>query len=247
VLIRTVKIKLNPTQSDKLILQETLDVCNKALNWISNQAWEKHCFNRVVLHHLTYYESRDRFKLNSQITVNLRDKVCASYKADKSKKHKFLARILPLNFPRTAKLVSENVISFNTLKGRLRVFMALGDFQNQYLRDKSWKIRDSEIVYSNHKYFLHLVLQRQEPEQAKADKPVGVDLGINRIATPSNKAKLRIKNLKSVRNHYLQVRASCQSKGTRGSKRLLRRLSGKERRLCKEINHIISKDLINSS
>jgi IS605 OrfB family transposase len=124
--------------------------------------------------------------------------------------------------------------------------MVLGDFQLQYFRDKSWKIRESEIVYSNHKYFLHLTVQREEPEQATADMPVGVDLGINRIATSSNKVKFKIKNLKSVRNHYLKVKASIQSKGTRGAKRLLRRLSGKERRLCKNINHIISKQLVDS-
>lgn len=243
---RTVKIKLNPTPPDKLIIQQTLDACNKAMNWISEMAWQKKCFNRVALHHLLYYELRDRFNLPSQIAIALKDKICASYKADNKKKHSFKAKAFPLNFPRTAKLVSETVISFNTIKGRLRVFMILGDFQKQYLRDKSWRIRESEIVYSNHKYFLHLVVQRDEPEETKADKPVGVDLGINRSATPSNKAKLRIKNFKSVRNHYRQVRKQLQSKGTRGAKRPLRRLSGKEKRLCKHINHIISRDLVDS-
>ncbi|MGE5445334.1 MAG: hypothetical protein ACM3SR_12160, partial [Ignavibacteriales bacterium] len=159
------KIKLNPTHSDKLIIQETLDACNKALNWISDVAWEKKCFNRVALHHLLYYELREKFNLPSQIAISLKDKVCASYKADNSVKHTFKAKVLPLNFPRTAKLVSENVVSFNTLKGRLRIFMALGDFQRQYLKDKSWKIRESEIVYSNHKYFLHLTVQKEAPDE----------------------------------------------------------------------------------
>ncbi len=49
-----IKIKLNPSIKHKLILKETLDTCSKALNWISDKAWEKRCFNRVALNHLIY-------------------------------------------------------------------------------------------------------------------------------------------------------------------------------------------------
>jgi putative transposase len=50
--------------------------------------------------------------------------------------------------------------------------------------------------------------------------------------------------LKNVRKRYSKIRASVQSKGTKSSKKLLKRLSGRKRRFVSINNHTISKQIV---
>lgn len=244
MITRTVKIKLSSTAEQKVILQETFDVCNKALNWISDMAWEHKRFGRVPLQYLVYYEVREKFGLPVQITLQLKDKVSASYKADKENKHSFKARILPINSLRTASIKGENIVSVNTLKGRIKIFMALGDFQKQCLTDKNWKIRDSELICHNRNYYLNLVLQRDGVEEFTPNGTLGVDRGIINIATLSTGEKFSGKKIKNVREKYFKLRKALQSKGTPSAKRKLKKISGKEKRFQKDCNHVIPKKIV---
>jgi len=80
---------------------------------------------------------------------------------------------------------------------------------------------------------------------------IGVDLGITDLAVTLKGDTYSGSEVKRVRNHYAQLRADLQrkvSKGTRSSRRrcreLLKRLSGKEHRFQKWVNHVISKNMV---
>ena len=73
---------------------------------------------------------------------------------------------------------------------------------------------------------------------------LGVDVGLRDIASTSTGKSWDGKQLRETRAQFARVRASIQSKRTKSSKRLLRRLSGRERRFQKWVNHNISKQLI---
>ena len=53
--------------------------------------------------------------------------------------------------------------------------------------------------------------------------------------------------LNEYREHRQKVRSSIQSKGTKGAKRLLKRLSGKERTHASIVNHTIAKSIVQSA
>jgi IS605 OrfB family transposase len=72
---------------------------------------------------------------------------------------------------------------------------------------------------------------------------LGVDLGRRRVAVDSHGTVHEGAAVQSLRSHYVKVRRSLQGKGTRGAKRLLKRLSGSEQRHMRAINHVISKQL----
>ncbi|MFB2897259.1 RNA-guided endonuclease InsQ/TnpB family protein [Aerosakkonemataceae cyanobacterium BLCC-F50] len=63
-------------------------------------------------------------------------------------------------------------------------------------------------------------------------------------ATTSTGKSWSGKQIQSVRDRYSKVRANVQSKRTRNSRRLLRRLSGREQRFQKWLNHNISKQIV---
>nr|WP_258001501.1 transposase [Fischerella thermalis] len=78
----------------------------------------------------------------------------------------------------------------------------------------------------------------------KTPKVIGVDLGRRDIATTSGSKSWSDEKIQNTRDRYSKVRANIQSKRTRSSRRLLKRLSGKEQRFQKWLNHNISKQLV---
>src|SRR4028119_1645681 len=63
-------------------------------------------------------------------------------------------------------------------------------------------------------------------------------------ATTSTGKSWSGEQIQSVRDRFSRVRANVQRKPTRNSRRLLRRLSGRERRFQEWVNHNISKQLV---
>jgi len=100
-------------------------------------------------------------------------------------------------------------------------------------------------------YYLHIQVKNEAPEQIHVDTVLGVDLGITDIAVTSEGQKFGGKTIKLIKNHYASMRAVLQQKavkGTRSSRRrcreLQQRLSDKESRYQRQINHGISKAIV---
>ncbi|MDD4255357.1 MAG: transposase, partial [Methanofollis sp.] len=77
---------------------------------------------------------------------------------------------------------------------------------------------------------------------------MGVDVGQNFLAVASTTdKKCRFfcgGKAKDLRNIYSTMRKRLQSKGTRSAKRMLKHLSGRERRLMTDMNHRVSKEIV---
>lgn len=77
---------------------------------------------------------------------------------------------------------------------------------------------------------------------------MGVDVGQNFLAVASTTdRKCRFfcgGKARDLRNIYSTMRKRLQSKGTRSAKRMLKHLSGRERRLMTDMNHRISKEIV---
>src|SRR3989338_11511111 len=54
------------------------------------------------------------------------------------------------------------------------------------------------------------------------------------------------KHTKYIKSKYRYLRSRLQSKGTRSSRKLLKKISGKEKRFMRQCNHEISKAIVNS-
>ena len=78
-------------------------------------------------------------------------------------------------------------------------------------------------------------------------KILGIDIGINNLAVSSdNKFYLR-PDLRNVSNRYRALRGRLQSKGTQSAKRHLKKLSGCENRFRKDVNHCVTKLIVQSA
>nr|DAP36606.1 MAG TPA: endonuclease [Caudoviricetes sp.] len=100
-------------------------------------------------------------------------------------------------------------------------------------------------------WFLHISATRNVPE-FDASQPktvVGIDRGLRFITTSYDGRQTRFvsgKQILRIRNHYKKLRAKLQSKGTKSAKRRLKALSGRETRWMTDVNHRLSKALVQS-
>ncbi|MEI2760829.1 transposase [Methanothrix soehngenii] len=108
------------------------------------------------------------------------------------------------------------------------------------------------FVRKDLKHHINIQAKSEAPEQIHVDTVLGVDLGITDIAVTSEGQKFGGKTIKLIKNHYVSLmRAVLQQKavkGTRSSRRrcreLQQRLSGKQARYQRQINHEISKAIV---
>jgi IS605 OrfB family transposase len=85
---------------------------------------------------------------------------------------------------------------------------------------------------------------KDAPEETDTDGTLGVDLGIVNLATDSEGQIFTGTKVHEVRMRYHHRRRELQRVPTRSAKRRLKRLSGREKRFQKDVNHKIAKTLV---
>lgn len=238
----TAVVRLQPSADQYELLLHTLERANVACNYISSAAWEAKQFGRVPVHHLTYHAVRERYELAAQMAVRVIGKVVDAYKLDKKAKRTFKPhgaipyddRIL------TWKLPTQQV-SIWTLAGRETIPFVCGDYHRQLLNGQRG---ESDLVYRNGKWFLYTTCEVEADTPIDVEGFLGVDMGVQNIAVDSDGTIYSASHLLNVRHRYRRLRRKLQAKGTKSAKRLLRKRSRREMRFARDVNHCISKALV---
>lgn len=144
-------------------------------------------------------------------------------------------------------------LSIWTLEGRLKSVPFHGP---PGLEDKlnHWTLGDGRLFIcpTSKTVFLTLSFKKEvEKRVAPNDAMIGVDRGINVIACATDGRcnwMRRGGHTKHVKNRYLHTRSSLQKKKaeqpSRSKAKLLKRLSGREKRFMQAVNHGVSKSII---
>lgn len=235
----TLKIKLLPTEEQSKLLLETITEANKLCNTISQVAWETKTFNVHKLHHLVYYRFKEIYNLSSQILIRCIAKVVDSYKLDRKVKREFrpLGSIGYDNRILTYK--SNDIVSIWTIGGRSKIpFICHNPNYLPYIKG------EADLVYKKGKFYLFQTVDIPEDEVENIEEFIGVDFGLTDLVVTSDGIKHTGEWLNDYREKRQRIRSSVQSKGTRSSKRLLKRLSGREKTTATIQNHTISKSIV---
>lgn len=235
----TLKIKLLPNKEQSDLLISTLKEANLACNTISEIAFSKNLFNQFKLHKETYYLIKNNFNLSAQMAVRCIGKVTDSYKLDKKTKRTFKELGSIAYDSRIMTYKPNNIISLWCVGGRQNIkFVCHNPAYLPYIQG------EADLVYKKGKFYLFQTVEVPEEEIKDIEDFIGCDFGQSDIATLSDGTNFNSTQLKKVRKKYTKVRASVQSKGTKSSKKLLKRLSGKESRFVSISNHSISKVIV---
>lgn len=236
------QVKLQTTPDQFLALKQTLETANDACNYISAQAWEHKTFNQFRLHKLTYRTVRKQFGLTAQVAVRCISKVADAYKLDKKRKRTFKPRSAIAFDDRILRwYLDKSEVSIWTVAGRLRLSFLCGEKQREMLKHRRG---ESDLVLFRNNFYLSAVCEIEEPIPTEGKDVLGIDMGVVNIAVDSDGTVYSAKSINHVRARHRHLRAKLQKKSTKSAKRLLKKLSGKERRFAKHTNHCISKQIV---
>lgn len=238
----TLKIKLLPTKDQSDLLLETMKETNIVCDAISEIAWSKRVFNNFKLHHEVYHIYKPTSNLSAQMIVRSIAKVSDAYKLDKKTKRAFKTHGSIAYDDRIMTYKPNNVISLWCMGGRQKInFVCHNPDYLTYIKG------EGDLVYKKGKFYLFQTVDVPDKNLIDVESFIGVDFGITDIAVTSDGIKHSANWINEYREKRQNIRSSIQSKGTRNARKLLKRLSGKERTTSTIINHTIAKSIVDSA
>lgn len=249
----TSKIQIYPTDEQVLSLNRTTSKILLALNYISDYVYNNNCVNQKKINEDTYYYLREEYGLKSQMAQSVMKTVIAKYKTNKSNGHDF--NLVKFKNPEYDMVwnrdysITNGIFSINSVDGRLKIPYETKGMEKYFT--ESYKFGTAKLVYKYNKYFLHIPMTKdfEQSTPFEINKIVGIDLGINFLATTYDSyGKTNFYNgrkIKSVRGHYKILRKQLQECGTKSAKRKIKSIGSRENRYISDINHQITKALIN--
>ena len=234
-------LKILPNPEQRNILLETMEVFNDACNDISRTSFENSFPNKYELHKLVYYSVKEKYHLPSQLVVRAISKVVESYKINRTYIHEFNRHGSIIFDQRILSFKGLDMVSMNTLGGRIRVPVVFGEYQRQQLSRVHGQV---DLLYRNGSFYLAVVVDVPEEPGYEPVDYIGVDFGVKNIATTSDGKNHAGDAVRRKRIATVKHRNRLQKRGTGSAKRRLKKISGKEKRFQRVVDHNISKEII---
>ena len=241
-MFRTIKLKL---PYDRTLL-ETAKQFKEATQIVLDYGFENKTFNKNRLNKGTYRMVRGKIPtLPSALVQTARDTASEALKATKLEK-KIKRKSLTIRYDnRTFKFYpNSHTVSLTTVHGRLIYPVAHSPLIDRYRSEYT----NAQLVVDERSKRIFIMVQVKIPDKEvmkkKKVKVLGIDRGIKNITVLSNNMYFNSKHLREVKGRYQFLRKKLQHLGTRSAHRKLRKLSGRERRFVREVNHVISKKIV---
>jgi putative transposase len=241
---RTICCKLLTTPTIDDALKETSERFSDSCNYVLKIAVEEKTHNAIKLHKLCYTDVRKLFGLSANLAVRSIRRVvsCMTKLKGKRKRPKDFK---PKSIDYDARIFSyrerDETVSLTTTQGRVRIPMILGERQRGFLKGQN--PTSATVINKSGVWYIHIVVEVLT-DTFSGDGVMGIDLGVNNIATTSTGLRIEGKARQEFKQNRAKVRASLQSKGKQSTKKVLKKLSGYETRRIKHENHILSKQLV---
>lgn len=139
-------------------------------------------------------------------------------------------------------------MTLNTIHGRVIVTPIFNGWEQYF--DGSWTLGTAKVLKSGKHWYLHIAVTKEiEKPEFKSSHVVGIDRGLRQLLTIyDEKGKTIFVNGKQIlqkRRYYKNLRKELQSKGTKSAKRRLKAIGERESRWMSDVNHCLSKTLVN--
>jgi len=251
----TAKLLIKPTVEQIQLLIDTGRAFAKACNYISSVIFETHNLNQFKLQEETYMVLRNAYDMPSQMAINVIRHVIGNYKTIRANQNEWIKpEYKPTAYPLTWNrdyLLRENYFSIGTLKGRVKLPYDSGGMEKYF--DGSWTFGAAKVISKHNNWYLHISMSKEFEQLNDFDivNVVGVDLGINFTATAydsnGKSTFFNGKQIKQKRAHYKRLRQNLQKRQTPSARRRIKAIGSRENRWINDVNHCISKALIDSN
>lgn len=245
VSIRTICCKLGPTPEQAVKIESTLDAFAHACNRIADVCRHLDTTNKVMVQRECYSAIRAEFDLSANLTIRAIARVCASLKDGK-----WDSTFDPTSIDYDARIFSfreaDWTLSLTLLDSRQRLATRLGDFQRDALKGQH-PTSATLVKRPDGGYYLHVQVKEQVLDPIPIRDVLGVDLGIAQVATDSDGTAYSGKPVEKVRRKHNLQRKRLQRRNTKGARKKLKRIAGKEAGFRRHENHVISRRIIDTA
>jgi IS605 OrfB family transposase len=257
------QVKLMPDAVQASMLERTLRTVNDAANWVSQVAFAHGVPREYELRKHTYAELKAR-GLGAQAAQHVIKKVSDSYttlganiragnlgKEGSTRRRK--AESKPITFrPQAAQPYGDRCLSWQYDQQTVSIWTVDGRVKNVSFVCSTDALKmlqahrqgESDLIERDGVFYLVATCDVPEAEQYEPDGFIGVDLGIENIATASTGYLAAGRGLGRYRKRQLALRAKLQKKRTKSAKRRLKARARQEARHAANTNHIISKTIV---
>ena len=240
-------MQVAPYQTSHLnaMMKAFADTCNS----VADYGRKNKVSRQFALHKACYREVRMRFGLSANLAVRAIARVAPRLAKAKTRNSTFRPTSVDYDARIFSFRESDWTVALTLLNSRERFGLDIGEWQKKALKDQT--PISATLCKKGKGYFIDIQIKEPTPTPEKPTGTLGVDLGIKSIATLSDGTSFGGATLNAYRLKRHKVRKSLQSKAHTGSpctrknaRRTLKRLSGKERRYQKAVNHTISKRIV---
>ncbi|MHA1505706.1 MAG: RNA-guided endonuclease InsQ/TnpB family protein [Candidatus Asgardarchaeia archaeon] len=258
LLSETCKFKLEPTEEQKLLLEELIEAYRKMVKECLETALRLGVTSRKRLHKSIYRKLRAKYQhYPSHYIYTAITKALGIFKSCRrlSRKRK---NVKPpeVKALKTVLLDDTHLFWFGwgslklaTHKGHITIPFKLHRHAGKF---KDWEVKGSRLVKNGDEYYLHVTF-RKTVKMRKPEGLLGIDVNEKSIDLAIVKPdkvefiKIDISEVKRIRDRYFRKRGSIQSKTSGKTKsRLLAKYSGREKRRVNAILHKTSKIIAES-
>jgi putative transposase len=241
--VRTVVCKLAPSPEQVIEIDTTLKAFALACDFAADAARRIGSTNKVKVQADAYKAIRANFGLSANLAIRAIARACAALKVPEKMHSKFD----PTSIDYDQRIFSFHewnwTFGLTLLSGRSKIATDLGDRQRSMLKGR--KPTSAVLVRRRDGgYYLHVQIVDEAPEPIAVKGVLGLDMGVKNLAVTDDGETFSGESVEKCRRKYQKTRQTCQRTGTKSAKRKLRKVRAKESRYRKDVNHCISRRVI---
>jgi IS605 OrfB family transposase len=259
---RTVRIRLTVPSDAKDDLWDTLDQYRAAANRVVDEGWNDNSnleARESELHDATYHPIKTSSDLHANHVTQARSAAAEALKACVERrrqghnpgKPRFTSATVNYDQRCYTIQLQNKTVSLATTNGRIQAQLHLsnkpeGTPHGDYLLSEDYEPGGATLHHRDGDWWLHVVMKRETTDAETPQHPtvLGVDLGIENLATTSTAHFHTGGPLNHRREEYEKTRASLQQTGTQSAHCTLERLSSREARWNQHHLHVVSRRLV---
>jgi len=224
------------------LMSQCADIFNAHVDW----ALEQHSCNKSKAHDALYLQFRQSNPdVPSALIQAVRDTALEAVKANKYKNCPRKKAYSGLRYDKRTITRRGNQLTLSTLGTRAKTILNVPEYYREIYN--TWVFKSATITYKRYdqRIWVQLVFDHATPERCPMNQIQGIDKGLYHLATTSDGQVYSNAKVRSVQRRYLYNRGTLQAKGTRAAKRRLKKMSGREKRFSRNMNHVVTKYLAN--
>lgn len=245
--IRTVSIPIQLDQNETERMDKLQTAAATIYNTYSQYCYGNDITSKAKAHEHCYHDLRETTKVPSSLVQAIGYSAVSNYKTARRDNLKQAPtcgdklRTIPYNI-RVCDLRGQQ-LTFSCFGKRIKKIITIPEWFNQRYPDKEFRTI-SITCKGNGEFFVNLCYKIPDNPPQTGGKALGIDRGMRHLAVTSDGKFFSSNELRASQRKHLHNRKTLQTKGTRSAKRKAREQSGKEKRFNQQVNHDVSKQIV---